>query len=64
MSGLARDGKNEPVSRDEVVRRKWGQGNKCFLVRLTKSRVGKRTRLIHTTMNVVIIHTHISSVTH
>ena len=36
---------------------------KFFLVRLTKSRVGKRTRLIHTTMNVVIIHTHISSVT-
>ena len=56
MSRLTRDGTAEPVSRDEILRRKRGQGNIISLVQLTTSRIGKLTRLIHTLAICVTIH--------
>ena len=41
MSRLARDGTAEPVSRDQILRRERGQGEKIiFPVQLTTSRIG------------------------
>ena len=59
MSRLTRDGTAEPVSRDQILRHARGQGNMIFPVQLTTSRIGNLTRLIHTLLYVMTIHTYI-----
>ena len=59
MSRLTRDGTAEPVSRDQILRHARGQGNNIFPVQLTTSRIGNLTRLIHTLLYVMTIHTYI-----
>ena len=59
MSRLTRDGAAEPVSRDQILRHARGQGNIIFPVQLTTSRIGNLTRLIHTLLYVMTIHTYI-----
>ena len=59
MSRLTRDGTAEPVSRDQILRHAKGQGNIIFPVQLTTSRIGNLTRLIHTLLYVMTIHTYI-----
>ena len=59
MSRLTRDGTAEPVSRDQILRHGRGQGNTIFPVQLTTSRIGNLTRLIHTLLYVMTIHTYI-----
>ena len=59
MSRLTRDGTAEPVSRDQILRHARGQGNIIFPVQLTTSRIGNITRLIHTLLYVMTIHTYI-----
>ena len=63
MSRLTRDGTAEPVSRDQILRPARGQGNIIFPVQLTTSRIGNLTRLIHTLLYVMTIHTYIQAVT-
>ena len=58
MSRLTRDGTAEPVSRDQILRHARGQGNIIFPVQLTTSRIGNRTRVIHTLLYVMTIHTY------
>ena len=53
------DGMAEPVSRDQILRHARGQGNTIFPVQLTTSRIGNLTRLIHTLLYVMTIHTYI-----
>ena len=51
MSRLARDRTTETVSRDQILRRERGQGDRelfIFPVHLTTSRIGNLTRLILT----------------
>ena len=62
MSRLTRDGTAEPVSRDQILRHARGQGNIIFPVQLTTSRIGNLTRLIHTLLHVMTIHTYIHTV--
>ena len=62
MSRLTRDGTAEPVSRDQILRHARGQGNIIFPVQLTTSRIGNLTRLIHTLLYVMTIHTYIHTV--
>ena len=57
MSRLTRDGTTEPVSRDQILKHARGQGNVIFPVQLTTSRIGNLTRLIHTLLNAMTIHT-------
>ena len=64
MSRLTRDGTAEPVSRDQILRHARGQGNIIFPVQLTTSRVGNLTRLIHTLLYVMTIHTYIHTYEH
>ena len=59
MSRLTRDGTAEPISRDQILRHARGQGNIIFPVQLTTSRIGNLTRLIHTLLYVMTIHTYI-----
>ena len=59
MSRLTRDGTAEPVSRDQILRHARGHGNIIFPVQLTTSRIGNLTRLIHTLLYVMTIHTYI-----
>ena len=59
MSRLTRDGTAEPVSRDQILRHARGQGNIIFPIQLTTSRIGNLTRLIHTLLYVMTIHTYI-----
>ena len=59
MSRLTRDGTAGPVSRDQILRHARGQGNTIFPVQLTTSRIGNLTRLIHTLLYVMTIHTYI-----
>ena len=59
MSRLTRDGTAEPVSRDQILRHARGRGNIIFPVQLTTSRIGNLTRLIHTLLYVMTIHTYI-----
>ena len=59
ISRLTRDGTAEPVSRDQILRHARGQGNIIFPVQLTTSRIGNLTRLIHTLLDVMTIHTYI-----
>ena len=49
----------EPVSRDQILRHARGQGNIIFLVQRTTSRIDNLTRLIHTLLYVMTIHTYI-----
>ena len=49
----------EPISRDQILRHARGQGNIIFPVQLTTSRIGNLTRLIHTLLYVMTIHTYI-----
>ena len=56
MSKLTRDGTAETVSRDQMLRRKWGQGKKKNPVQLTTGRFGNLTRLILTFALCVIMH--------
>ena len=58
MSRLTRDGTAEPVSRDQILRHARGQGNIIFPVQLTTSSIGNLTRLIHTLLYVMTIHTY------
>ena len=58
MSRLTRDETAEPVSRDQILRHARGQGNIIFPVQVTTSRIGNLTRLIHTLLYVMNIHTH------
>ena len=60
MSRLTRDGTAEPVSRDQILRHARGQGDTIFPVQLTTSRIGNLTRLIHTLLCVITIHTSVS----
>ena len=62
MSRLTRDGTAEPVSRDQVLRHARGHGNIIFPVQLTTSRIGNLTRLIHTLLYVMTIHTYIHTI--
>ena len=57
MSRLTWDGTAEPVSRDQILRHVRGQGNIIFPFHLTTSRIGNLTRLIHTLLYVMTIHT-------
>ena len=59
MSRLTRDRTAEPVSRDQILRHARGQGNIIFPVQLTTSRIGNLTRLIHTLLYVMTVHTYI-----
>ena len=59
MSRLTRDGTTEPVSRDQILRHARGQGDIIFPFKLTMSRVGNLTRLIHTLLYVMTIHTYV-----
>ena len=59
---VSRDGTAEPVSRDQILRHARGQGNIIFPVQLTTSRIGNLTRLIHTLLYVMTIHTYIHTV--
>ena len=61
MSRLTRDGTAEPGSRDQIVRHARRQGNIISPVQLTTSRIGNLTRLIHTVLYVMTIHTYILS---
>ena len=64
MSRLTRDGTAEPVSRDQILRHARGQGNTIFPVQLTTSRIGNLTRLIHTLLYVMTIHTYTGGWSH
>ena len=61
MRRRTRDGTAEPVSRDQILRGAYGdRGILFFPVQLTtRSRIGNLTRLIHTLLYVIIIHTYI-----
>ena len=58
MSRLTRDGTAEPVSRDQILRHARGQENIFFPAQLTTSRIGNLTRLIHTLLYVMTVHTY------
>ena len=63
MSRLTRDETAEPVSRDhdQILRREGGQGKTVFFpYQLTKSRID-HTRLIHTLLKELTIHTYIQT---
>ena len=54
------DGTVEPVSRDQILRHARGQGNIIFPVQLTTRRIGNLTRLIHSLLYVMTIHTYMA----
>ena len=63
MSRLTRDGKAEPVSRGTKFSGAIGDMEMfIFPVRLTTSRIGNLTRLIHTLLYVMTIHTYIHNI--
>ena len=66
MSRLTRDGTAEPLSRGQILRRERGQGNLfIFPVQLTTCRIRNLvTRLIHTGLYVMTIHTYIHTDSH
>ena len=60
---MARDGTAEPVSQDQILRCKRGQGKVfIFSVQQTTSRVGNLTRLIDTLLYMMTIHTYLHAV--
>ena len=58
MSRLTWDGTAEPVSRDQILKRERGREKIIFPVQLTMRRIGNLTRLIHTLLYVMTIHTY------
>ena len=58
-NGLTRDRTAEPVSRDQILRRERGQGKIHFPCSTDHEQrtIGNHTRLIHTSLKVLIIHT-------
>ena len=62
MSGLMRDGKVEPVSRDQILRRErtWTGKNKYIPVQLTTSRIGNHVWLMHTLLTISDDHKYIT----
>ena len=58
MSRPTRDRTAEPISRDQILRHARGQESIIFPVQLTTSRIGSLTRLIHTLLYVMTIHTY------
>ena len=61
MGRLTRDGTAETVSRDQILGHERGEGNIHFPVQLTTSRIGNLTRLIHTLVICVTIHSYSNS---
>ena len=61
MSRLTRDGTAEPVSRDQNFRHARGQENTHFPCSADHEQKGNLTRLIHTLLYVLTIHTYIFS---
>ena len=59
MRRLTRDGTAEPVSRDQLSDTHGDRGIFIFPVQLTTSRIDNLTRLIHTLLYVMTIHTYI-----
>ena len=59
MSRLTRDGTAEPVSRDQILSTYGDRGISILPVQLTTSRIGSLTRLTHTLLYVMTIHTYI-----
>ena len=59
MSRLTRDGTAEPVSQTKFSGTHGDRGTFIFPVQLTTSRIGNLTRLIHTLLYVMTIHTYI-----
>ena len=63
MGGLTRDGTTEPVSRDQILRRERGKVKIKFPVQatmsMTMSMISNHTRLIHTLLQMMTIHTYI-----
>ena len=57
MRRLTRGGMVEPVSHAQIPSRKRRQEKKKFPAQLATSRIGNNTRLIHTMLKVLIIHT-------
>ena len=55
MSKLARDGTAEPVSRDQILRRERGQGEKHFPCSADHEQDCDLTRLIYVMLKVLII---------
>ena len=63
MGRLTRDGMAEPASRETKFSGTHGdRGIFIFPVQLTTSRIGDLTRLIHTLLHVMTIHTYITSI--
>ena len=58
MSRLTRDGSAEHVSRDQILGTNGEREIFIFRVRLTTSRIGSLTRLIHTLAIYVTIYTY------
>ena len=58
MSGLTRDGTDEPVSRDQILRHERRRKIFIFPVQLTTSRIGNLTPLIHTLLKVLTMTIH------
>ena len=56
LSRLTRDGKAEPVSRDQILRRVRGQGNIRFPCSADHEQDWQPYLVIHTLLNVVTIH--------
>ena len=59
MSRLTRDGTAEPVSREKILRHARGQGNIHFPCSADHEQDWQLTRLIHTLLCVMTIHTYI-----
>ena len=65
MNRLIRDGMAEPVSRETEFSGTYGdRGIFIFCVQLTTSKIGNLTRLIHTLLYVMTIHTYIYTYIH
>ena len=59
MSRLTRDGTAEPVSRDQILRHAWGQGDIHFPCSADHEQDWQPYRLIHTLLYVMTVHTYI-----
>ena len=58
MSRLTRDGSTKPVSQDQNLRRERDGEKSIFPIQLTTSRIDKHSRLIHTLLRVLTVHTY------
>ena len=59
MGRLTRDRTAKPLSRDQILKREQGRkvNNRCFFFQLKTSKIGNHTRLIHTLLKVLTMHT-------